>query len=488
MPISFSSFPVTLRTPGVHVEFDPSRAVQGLDVVPFKVLLMGVNATVAGSATEAVPLLLTNQAQAELLFGAGGQLTRMYRKFRANNRFTEVWAVPWDSSGTAAIIAATFVGTATAAGTVFLYVDGERIAVNVASGDTETEVAAAVVLAVNADSTLPVTAANVAGLLSLTVKWAGVDGDDMPVRINFHQGEELPAGITIGAFAATTPGVGTYAVSTLLAGLGETQYHLIGFPHRDPVEVAALEVELVDRWGPIRQNDGTVVAATNQNITDSVTLGGARNSEQSVIVGGTAVEALAASLVGAVLGQVADKGNQDPARPFQTLPLAGILAPRQEDRPTLSELDTLLHNGISTLEADEAGVMRIQRLITTYQTDPASNPDTAYLNLNTKLTLSLLRAQFRSRFSTKFGRHKLAGDDAEIGSGQAVVTPQLARSEAIAIFRDWEQAGYVENVSQFKADLIVERNTTNPDRLDILLPPDLVNQLRQVGTLLQFRL
>jgi len=189
-----------------------------------------------------------------------------------------------------------------------------------------------------------------------------------------------------------------------------------------------------------------------------------------------------------VLGQVADKGNQDPARPFQTLPLAGILAARQEDRPTLSELDTLLHNGISTLEADEAGVVRIQRLITTYQSDPAANPDTAYLNLNTKLTLSLLRAQFRSRFSSKFGRHKLAGDDAAIGSGQAVVTPQLARSEAIAIFRDWEQAGYVENVSQFKADLIVERNTSNPDRLDILLPPDLVNQLRQLGTLLQFRL
>jgi phage tail sheath gpL-like len=75
-----------------------------------------------------------------------------------------------------------------------------------------------------------------------------------------------------------------------------------------------------------------------------------------------------------------------------------------------------------------------------------------------------------------------------VGSGQAIVTPNVAKAEAIAIFRDWEAAGYVENVSQFKDELVVERNADNPDRLDILLPPDLVNQLRQLGVLFQFRL
>jgi phage tail sheath gpL-like len=215
VPISFSEFPITLRTPGVHVEFDPSRAVQGLATVPFKVLLTGVIAT-GGTATEAVPVLLTNQAQAELVFGAGGQLTRMYRKFRANNRFTEVHGVGWTSAGTAATRVFTLVGTASAAGAVHLYIDGERISANVASGDTETVVADAVVLAVNADTTLPVTAANVAGLITLTLNWAGVDGDFMPVRINYHAGEQLPAGITVGPVTVGTPGAGTYNVSTLL--------------------------------------------------------------------------------------------------------------------------------------------------------------------------------------------------------------------------------------------------------------------------------
>ena len=75
-----------------------------------------------------------------------------------------------------------------------------------------------------------------------------------------------------------------------------------------------------------------------------------------------------------------------------------------------------------------------------------------------------------------------------VGSGQAIINPNLMQAEAIAIFRDWEAAGYVEDVTQFKDDLIVERNATNPDRLDFRLPPNLVNQLRQIGANLQFRL
>ena len=40
----------------------------------------------------------------------------------------------------------------------------------------------------------------------------------------------------------------------------------------------------------------------------------------------------------------------------------------------------------------------------------------------------------------------------------------------------------------FKENLIVERNSTDPNRLDVLFPPDLINQLRVFATLVQFRL
>ena len=48
--------------------------------------------------------------------------------------------------------------------------------------------------------------------------------------------------------------------------------------------------------------------------------------------------------------------------------------------------------------------------------------------------------------------------------------------------------GIVENSELFKKYLIVERNVDDPNRLDVLLPPDLVNGLRIFAALVQFRL
>ena len=62
------------------------------------------------------------------------------------------------------------------------------------------------------------------------------------------------------------------------------------------------------------------------------------------------------------------------------------------------------------------------------------------------------------------------------------------RAEAVAAFMDWQELALVENLDQFKADLVVERNSRDVNRMDMLMPPDLVNQLRFWPTLIQFRL
>ena len=79
-------------------------------------------------------------------------------------------------------------------------------------------------------------------------------------------------------------------------------------------------------------------------------------------------------------------------------------------------------------------------------------------------------------------------DGNPIPAGQAVMTPKLGRTEAVAAFMDWQELALVENLDQFKADLVVERNSRDVNRMDMLMPPDLVNQLRFWPTLIQFRL
>jgi phage tail sheath gpL-like len=58
----------------------------------------------------------------------------------------------------------------------------------------------------------------------------------------------------------------------------------------------------------------------------------------------------------------------------------------------------------------------------------------------------------------------------------------------IALFIQWMEVGLVENLAQFKTDLIVERNSTDPDRVDAIIPPDVINQFRIFAASLQFRL
>ena len=140
-----------------------------------------------------------------------------------------------------------------------------------------------------------------------------------------------------------------------------------------------------------------------------------------------------------------------------------------------------------TVKVDAGGQMLIERPITTYRTNAFGLPDASYLDVNTLLTLSYLRWSMRARIASKYGRHKLANDGTLYGAGQAVVTPKVIKAELISLFREWEEAGLVEGIEQFIADLIVERDPTDANRLNALIPPDLVNQLRVFAGQVQFR-
>ncbi|MNN86025.1 hypothetical protein D3C81_2033810 [compost metagenome] len=64
----------------------------------------------------------------------------------------------------------------------------------------------------------------------------------------------------------------------------------------------------------------------------------------------------------------------------------------------------------------------------------------------------------------------------------------MIRGELIAAYGALERDGIVENAEMFNQYLIVERDANNPNRLSVLFPPDLVNQLRVFALLYQFRL
>jgi phage tail sheath gpL-like len=178
----------------------------------------------------------------------------------------------------------------------------------------------------------------------------------------------------------------------------------------------------------------------------------------------------------------------DPARPLQTLEFTGVLPAPLHQRFNRQELNSIAGYGIATQETGSDGAPMILRETTTYQLNLYGQGDDAYELETTLATLARLLRNQRQAITSKFPRHKLADDGTRFGPGQAIVTPGIIKAELVAEYRQDMFSGLVENIRAFKANLIVERDTDNPNRVNVCYPPDLINQLRVFAVLAQFRL
>lgn len=489
MAITFNQIPVGTRVPVFFVEIDNTQAVQGLSIQEYNAIIVGQKLA-AGTKAEGDVDLVTSGDQAKQFYGNGSILAQQVEAFLANNQSTSLTCVPLADAGGSAAAAGDldFTGSvATAAGTLFLYLGGRRYQLGVALSDTAATIATAAVALVNADVDRVVDLVDLTDNASVTARNAGEAGNDIDIRVNFFAGEELPAGVTL-AITAMAGGTGNPDIDTAIGALDtDKQYHIWAHPWLDASNLGKLEAELSDRFGPVRQLDGNAFGAKRDSFSNLTVLGNARNSPHSTIVDSRGPSNPWEMAAGAA-GVVALQGQIDPARPFQTLSIAGVLGEQEAERRTFNERDMLLKDGIASVNTDTGGVVRIERMITTFQLNPLGAPDTSFLDVNTMLTLSFLRFSLRNRFRLRYPRHKLGSDGLRTGPGQAILTPIIAKAEVVSLFREWEDIGLVEGADQFKRDLVVERNSSDPNRLDLLLNPDLLNQFRVGSAQIAFRL
>ena len=161
---------------------------------------------------------------------------------------------------------------------------------------------------------------------------------------------------------------------------------------------------------------------------------------------------------------------------------------RFDERSGPPELNSLSGAGIATQQASLTNVSHIMRETTTYQLNLYGQSDDAYELVTTLATLAKLIRNQRQVITSKYPRYKLADDGTRFGVGQKIVTPKVITAELVAQYAIDEFNGLVENLQAFKDHLVVERDNQDPNRLNVLYPPDLVNQLRVFAVLAQFRL
>lgn len=487
MSISFNNIPTTIRTPGTYTEVDNSRALKGLVQNPHKVLILGQKEA-AGTATKETDYLISNEVIADGYFGLASPLARMCRAFKLNNPNTELHAIALsDTTTVGASGRVTFAGSVTAPGTLYMMLGGSAVTVATNSGWSAADVASAFASAVQADKELCMTASKGTASVDLKAIGSGLIGNYYDIRKNYYDGQSDPPGlsVTIGAMAG---GVGTQVIGGAWAAIDTLQYQHIIQGWCDASSLNDMDDELETRFGPMVQMQGFGYAAVRGTLASCMTLGLTRNSPHQMLIGAnnspTNPEIWAAAL-GGVCSQYL---NQDPARPLHYLELKGVLPPPAASRFTRAERDQLLYDGISTFVVSSDGKVLIERPITTYRTNALGGADPSYLDVNTMFTLMEIRYQYTTRMTNRFlvPRFKLADDTFPIQPGQYVVTPKTARQEIIALFYQLQDAGLIENAADFATNLVVERDSTDVNRLNVLLPPNLINQFRILASSIQF--
>ncbi|RLM05044.1 phage tail protein [Gibbsiella quercinecans] len=492
--MSLGSIPNDIRVPLVYIEIDNSMALDSAPAQQHKILVIGQQLA-SGSATALTQNRITSDSTADNLYGRGSMLAEMLKTLRKANSYTETWALGIDdiAAGAAASAELAVTGTATAAGTLALLVCGVTVQVGVSADDTAATVATAIVAAVNAVATLPVTAAvkaDVAGTVVFTAKWKGQTTNDLDVRLNYYVGEQTPAGLSVEA-TAFTGGTGTPDMSAVVAALGDEWFNHIVCPFNDVASLNTLRDELLDRWGPMRMVEAIAYTAVRGTHAATGTWGNNRNDFLITSMGTNLAPQPAYLWAASYAGIGAYYLAIDPARPLQTLALPGILAPAKEVRWDMSERNLLLFDGVATHYVDAGGNVCIEREITTYRVNSFGDADTSYLDITSPATLGHIRYVIKNRFTNRYPRHKLADDDVldVLEAGQPVMTPKLCTQELLDIFiTELEPAGLVEDFDDYKATLNVARDTSDRNRLNFTCHPNIINQLRVLAGLIQFKL
>jgi phage tail sheath gpL-like len=371
---SIVGLPSSDRVPGTYIEIDFNQGAStggagARDAVYCMPML-------ASGASWQANQLIQFKTEAELIAGAGAgsPLHRAGKKHLAANRLNKVFALPYlPSSGGSPVAAdgySTFVGTATAQGTVTVTFCREtfKIAVNV--GDTATTIGTNVQNYLNAKTWLPATALNTAGKVVFTAKITGKSQGDGTIGVIRFRVSTDAAGITVtstgaalGLGAGAHPGADgttTEAVNltAALLTIDAVRKYYIGVSVWDSASLALVKSHVSTKSAATPGLRSVFVAGYTGSLSSGQTLAIASNYERGQIVWQLNSEHDVADLVGQVMAIRQKYESADPVYNFDWYSDADWdISPvyATADRLDHSDLNDGIRAGLTPIQSTDTG-------------------------------------------------------------------------------------------------------------------------------------
>ncbi|MCQ8103247.1 hypothetical protein NP590_03935 [Methylomonas sp. SURF-2] len=471
MTISYDYVPQALRYPGVYIEIDGSQAGLGEDIPA--VLLVGQKLA-GGSAVAGEITRISSVYDAQQKAGAGSMLAQMAARYRAIDQTLDIYMLPYsdNGAGVAATGTITVTNVATADGTLSLYVAGKLISVGITSTMTTAQIATAIAAAFT-DADIPVTAAAVASVVTLTARHKGTCGNSIDMRLNLY-GELKPTGLGL-TLTAMTGGSGDPAPGNLATLLGANRwYRYIALGINDAATLAAWHTESQRRYQPPVQAGFRVFTAHRGDFAAASGFGETKNYEHicdlSLEINPTPTWEAAAIVCAAA----APKLYNSPVESLEGRALPGMIGVTYHD---WTNANSLLFKGMSVMQIAQDGSCSIKRLITLHQYRPDGSADDAYLDVNTPEVLERIRYVQRIRAIQQFVGTAAAKTNEGYKPGLRITTEDSVRAFLLSLYQNvlMRENGWVQNYDHYKSTLVVEQDPTNPSRFNYLDVPVLLS-------------
>lgn len=427
-------------------------------------LLIVANSTSAGDATPGVEVQIFSPSEADARAGAGSEGARMCRAALKIPGVAIWFCAVADPAGTAASMTVTFANNADSAGEILYWINGVRIAIEIDSGDTPTVTAGKLVSAINALPNLPCTAANVAGVVTATMKQTGPRGNDCIVRQDTTNGPSAQTS-TLAGTAVTGLGVkfagGATAddLTTAATNTYPSWYARVALAARDATQLGVWESSMDAKAGPFEQRPQHTVCAVNGSLSaaqslSQTTLNNARFQLLWMLNSETDPAELAAFF--AALRAVTEQSDPNHSYSGEEVSVA---APHtlSADSPQRSTQVAALKTGVTPLKT-ENGVVSVVRSITT-RCLSGSNPDYNTLDTGTAYVPDFVRYALGLRwFEFKKVNPDVADDPApeEPPRASGVATPTSWNAAMFQLLKELEGAPGVPLYSGLARGQIVD--------------------------------
>jgi len=489
--------------PGVYLEINFAQG-SGLGSGLRRAILVLANKTAAGAATPDTVIYgpdtavqLVSDSQMIALGGPGSEAHRMHRRIAAvtggENGPPVYWLFVTESGGAKATGTVTIATNATGPATHRLFVGDEYVDTGINTNDAPTTIAAAIVANVNAKTHWPVTAANAAGVVTLTAKQNGLRGNLIRFQAQIIANSSIGTTTTATTDAFLTGGTTADSNAAALTTIASKWFYYIVSAAEDATQLGALKSQVETQALALNGIRQRVFAGSVDTPANFITLAVGLNSPRVEIIHSekspwTPAE-IAANAAAVYAMEEADElafrtnfigyGNSARTAPLWKMPPSRVASAH----PTPATQRSILQNGGTPIAVNQSGSTYIVDRFTTRSLNGAT-PDPR-IREAPKVTIC---DRFGDRLTARIaeaGDGKVIGDDPPNGVAPHPdeFTPRQGKMILYATVNEFFDNRKVQRPDDIKKGSVVQRETNPTSRMGFRVPLQTIDNFRQAAVI-----